>query len=73
MKDILVYEVSFKILKKKLAASKHIGLLLLHSKKRGAVQPIPIKVDRFSELVSGHLVKVNTNCRGEGKADGFPE
>ena len=46
---------------------------MIRSKERGAVKPIPIKVDRFSELLPRHLVKVDTNCRREGEGEGVPE
>ena len=59
--------------RKTLSWSKHIGILLIHSKKRRAVQPIPIQVDRFSKLIPRHLAKVDTTGRREGEGEGFPE
>ena len=46
---------------------------MIHSKKRRAVQPIPIQVDRFSKLIPRHLAKVDTTGRREGEGEGFPE
>ena len=57
---------------KTLSWSKH-RILLIHSKKRCAVQPIPIQVDRFSKLIPRHLAKVDTTGRREGEGEGFPE
>ena len=58
---------------KTLSWSTHIGILLIRSKKRRAVKPIPIKVDRFSELLPRHLAKVDATGRREGEGEGFPE
>ena len=51
---------------------EHNEILLIRSKKRGAIQPIPIEVDGLSELVPCHLVKVHAKSGSEGEGEGIP-
>ena len=62
------HPVSFKV-----DGGEHNKILLIRSKKRGAIQPIPIEVDGLSELVPCHLVKVHAKSSRKGEGEGIPE